>query len=315
MSFSARAFLESQRSSSLSPLQRQAAKRGILFLLPFLIGFVAFTVAPLLLSLVYSFMNFNILKPELNGFAGLGNYARFLGDGIAHRSLLLTMGYVAVWTPISVLAPLGIALLLHNKHLKGSKLFRLLFYIPSLLPEAVLGLMIYGFFSERGWFYRLFLQPFGASYAQTGMFMSQFMGLMLFNISLWAVGNSILILFAARKGVPVEQYEAARIDGACPICTLVKITLPAISPIIFYSFVISLIGAFQFFAASFSMTSGGYDLSQTLFYTVYMYHQMFILKDMGYASALGWVYLLLTALFTGAIFVTSRKWVFYDSDY
>ncbi|MBN1412763.1 MAG: sugar ABC transporter permease [Spirochaetales bacterium] len=311
-----RLFLKRQSPKSLSPLEKIKAKTGFWYIFPWILGFILFSVLPLVFSLVFSFLNFKLTNPQGISFAGLANYKRLVTDQVAFRSLFLTLSYVVTWTPLAVLFPVCIAVLLHVKHLAASKVFRLLFYIPTLIPEIAVGIIMYGFFfSPSNWFYALFFKPFGVSFAEGGMIVQQLVSVIFINMSLWSVGNSILILYAARRGVPVEMYEAARVDGARPLCQFIKITLPSISPIVFYSLIINLIAAFQFFTFSYLMSGGGYDPDNAaLFYNVYIYVQMFVYKDMGYASALGWLFILFVAVIVIFVFTTARKWVYYENE-
>jgi multiple sugar transport system permease protein len=299
----------------LTTSQKRESRWGFIFISPWIIGFLLFALIPLVTSLVYTFMDFNLLHPELAGFAGLANYQRLLDDPIAWRSLLLTASYVCIWTPFSVLIPLGIATLLHSRYLFASRIFRLLFYLPTLVPDIAVGFIIFGFFSGRGWFYRLLIAPMGVSMIEGGPLFTSFFGMVLINTSLWGVGNIILILLAARQGVPVDLYEAAKVDGACPICMFFSITLPSISPVLFYSLVISLIGSFQFFSAPYLASGGGIDSDNPwMFFTIYIVRQMTVFHDMSYAATLGWLFVIFVGIMSLIIFGTARRWVFYADE-
>jgi ABC-type sugar transport system permease subunit len=297
----------------LSRSERREARWSLFFLSPWIIGFVLLTLVPLVTSLSYSFMAFHVAHPEEAHFVGLENYRRLLQDEIAWRSLRLTAVYVFIWTPISVLAPLGFATLLHSKHLGLPRLFRLLFYLPSLIPEIAVAYITYGFFSGRGWFYQLFLAPFGVP--DSSPILRSFYMLFFISAGLWGVGNVILILLAARQGVPADLYEAADVDGAEWLCKFVKITLPMISPVIFYSLVIGLISSFQFFAAPFLVSAGGYDPDHPwMFFTVYMSTQLRVFQDLGYTATLGWLLAVFVGFLTLLVFVSSRRWVYYQEE-
>ncbi|MGD1992052.1 MAG: sugar ABC transporter permease [Anaerolineae bacterium] len=296
--------------SALSGAERREARWSLFFISPWIIGFILLTLIPLATSLSYSFMEFKIAQPEEAHFVGLENYRRLAQDEIAWRSLRLTAAYVFIWTPVSVLAPLGIATLLHSKHLGMPRLFRLLFYLPSLIPEIAVAFITYGFFSGRGWFYQLFLAPFGVP--DTSPILRSFYMVFFVSAGLWGVGNVILILLAAKQGVPVDLYEAADVDGAEWLCKYVRITLPMISPVIFYSLVIGLISSFQFFAAPFLVSAGGYDPDHPwMFFTVYMSTQLRVFQDLGYTATLGWLLAAFVGVVTLLVFITSRRWVFY----
>lgn len=299
----------------MNRLERREARWSLFFLSPWIIGFVLFTLLPLGTSLVYTFMDFNMLRPDEVGFVGLANYRRLAADAVAWRSLTLTAVYVIVWTPISVIVPLIIATLLHTRYLWATRMFRLFFYLPTLVPDLAVAYIVFGFFYGRGWFYQLFLAPLGVSATEGGPLLSSFLVLVLANTSLWGVGNIILILLAAKQGVPHDLYEAAKVDGAGPMCTFMRITLPSISPVLFYSLVISLIGSFQYFAAPFLVGGGGYDPDNPwMFYTVYMVRHMVLFQDLSYAATLGWLFVLFVGALTLLVFGTSRYWVFYGDE-
>ena len=296
-----------------SPAEKREAIWGIFFLSPWIIGFFLFIFIPLVTAFSYSFMNYNTMAPDEATFAGLDNYIRLLGDEIAWRSLFVTAVYVFIWTPISVGVPLFLATLLHSKYLIGGRFFRLGFYLPTLVPEIAVFFIIGGFFFGRGWFYQLFLQPFNID--PDNMAFSSFVTLVIFSTSLWGIGNLILILLAGKQGVPEDLYEAAEVDGAGFMCKYVKITLPFMSPIIFYSLIISLITAFQLFAAPFLLGGAGFDQDNpAMFFTVYIVSQLTIFQDLGYAATLGWLLTLFIAIVAGLVFISSRYWVFYGDE-
>ncbi|MEM7111083.1 MAG: sugar ABC transporter permease [Chloroflexota bacterium] len=295
--------------------KQRSTRWGLLFLSPWLVGFVLFIALPLFTSLSYSFMEFDLLHPDEARFIGLGNYQRLLADPIARRSIVLTAVYVLIWTPISILIPLGFATLLHSRHLFSTRLFRLGFYLPTLVPELAVVFIIGSFFSPFGWFNRLLLGPLGFEF--DGFALNTLIGLIIFSTSLWGVGNIILILLAAKQGIPVELYEAADVDGASPWRKYWNITLPFMSPIIFYSLIISLITASQIFAAPFLLGGNRWTFDEdapAMFLTLYIFRQIDIYRDLGYAATLGWALAGLTALAAGLLFFSTRFWVYYGDE-
>lgn len=306
--------IDQARHPKRTAKQRRQTRYGLLFLSPWIIGFILFAAVPMAYSLRYSFMSYSIIAPDNAQFIGLANYLRILDDPIAMRSIRLTALYVIIWTPISVLVPLGFATLLHSKHLFASRWFRLAFYIPTLVSEFAVAFIIRSFFSTQGWFYKLFLNPLGWNEA---LGQNTIIGVVIVSTGLWGVGNIILILLAARQGVPKEQYEAADVDGAGWFAKYRNITLPFMSPIIFYSLIISMVTAFQIFAAPFLLggTSYSYDENPPgMFMTLYIFRQQTINQDIGYASALGWVLVLMAAVAAAILFYSARYWVFYEDE-
>lgn len=285
---------------------------GFLFLSPWIIGFILFGLIPLGTSFYFSLLDFSLLKPDETQFVGLANYRRMIADPIVWRSMTLTATYVAIWTPLAVLFPLGIATLLHGRYLFGKGAFRFLFYLPTLVPDIAVAYIFGGFFFGRGWFYKLVMEPLGISLTDDPQLIQAIFNTMLVSASLWGVGNIILILLAAQQGVPKSLYEAAEIDGAGFICKFKSITLPMISPVIFYSVVISLIGAFQFFAAPYLAAGGGADPDNpAMYFTIYISRNLSLLQDVGYAATLSWLLTIFVAVVAGLVFWTSQRWVFY----
>lgn len=294
--------------------QRREARHGLLFLSPWIVGFFAFIVVPLGYSLLYSLQTFETLDPSTSTFVGLDNYRRILDDRIAMRSIRLTGLYVLIWAPISVLVPLGFATLIHAKHLFASRLFRLAFYIPTLVSEFAVAFIIRSFFSPQGWFNKMFARPLGFDVTMGN---NTVIAIVIISTSLWGVGNLILILLAAKQGVPQELYESADVDGARWFQKYRAITLPYMSPIIFYSLIISTITAFQIFAAPYLLggTSYSYDENPPgMFMTLYIFRQLTLKQDIGYASALGWVLVGMSAVAAFLVFFSARYWVFYEDE-
>ena len=280
---------------------------GYLFILPWLVGFFVFTAGPMLASLLLSFTDFR----GIGGFpfTGLANYQRMVAEEHFWVSLHNTIYYTFLGVPLFLAAALTYALLL-NTGVRGIAAYRTVYYLPSVTPlvaNAVIWLWIlnpdFGFANvalhalglpELGWF----TDP---DLAKPSLIL----------IGLWGAGSSTLVFLAALQGTPEALYEAATIDGAGRWARFVHVTLPMISPAIFFNLIMGIIGTFQVFTTAYVATGGG-PLNATLFYLLYLYQMAFQSFWMGYASALAWVLLVIILIFTAIQFVGARRWVYYE---
>ena len=310
---------------SLSPLARRESNWGMLFLSPWIIGFLAFTLLPMLATLFFSFINLKITdtifkKPD---FAGLANYIHLFKDpqvwstSTTPGSLWVTLRFGLIALPVGIFVPLGIAVLMNNKNLRGTMFFRSMFYMPYIVP-FVAALFIWGGMlnPESGWINRVLI----------------WMGVPKENVPLWAndihwvyptyvimgiwgIGNAMLIMLAGLQGVPTELYDAAKVDGANGWQTFWKITFPMISPVIFYNVVLSVVGLFQYFLVPLVVNSGtGRPGGATFFYNLYLYKTFFAYQDMSYGATLGWFLFLVILLVTILLFGTAKYWVYYAAE-
>ncbi|USX53148.1 carbohydrate ABC transporter permease [Lentzea sp. HUAS12] len=279
------------------------------FLAPWFAGLLLITVGPVLASFALGFTKYNLIQPPR--FIGLDNFARVLSDERLHNALRVTFTYVLVSVPLQLACALGVALLL-NKGLRGLAFYRSAFYLPSLLGSSVAiavlwtqvfgtdGLVnrVLGFFGVegRGWI----------SDPDTALST-------LIVLNVWTFGSPMIIFLAGLRQIPEVYYEAAAIDGASRWARFRSITMPLLSPILFFNLVLQIIHAFQSFTQAFVVSGGtGGPSDSTMFYTLYLYQQGFSRFDMGYASALAWFLLLIIAAFTAVNFWAARFWVFYD---
>jgi multiple sugar transport system permease protein len=284
-------------------------KAGYLFLLPWLIGLVVITIGPMLASLYLSFTNYNLIQaPE---WTGLENYARMLQDARLHNSLKVTFIYVFVSTPLQLALALALALLL-NEGMKGLPFYRSVFYLPSMLGSAVaISVLWRQMFGTDGLVNQV-LRLFGVD-ATTGWISDPSYALStIILLHVWTFGSPMVIFLAGLRQIPAMYYEAASVDGATRYTTFLKITLPLLSPIIFFNMVLQIIGAFQAFTQAFVVSGGtGGPSDSTMFYTVYLYQRGFGQFQMGYASAMAWLLVIIIAVFTAINFYASKYWVFY----
>ena len=294
-----------------SPLARRERNWGLIFLSPWIAGFLIFFLIPMVASLIFSFMRYNLVRPAETTFVGLGNWRRMFTDPLVRQSLVVTGRFLLVSVPLHLAFALGLAVLLNAKALFGRNVFRTLFYMPVMVP-AVAGAVIWRgvLNTQSGWINRS-LEAIGIT--GPGWFNDArwvIPGLTILGV--WGVGNAMLVLLAGLQNVPTELYDAAKVDGAGPLYSFFKITLPMVSPIIFYNLVLSLIGAFQYFLPTFVLFNGnpGPDNAAN-FYMLNLYKEAFVYFDMGYASALAWGMFIVALVVTMGLFASAKRWVYY----
>jgi multiple sugar transport system permease protein len=286
------------------------AVTGLLYVSPFIVGFILFAAIPMIASFVLSLTDFDPREPDEIHFIGLGNYTRLLGDPIVAESLWVTLRFALMVVPLTLVFALGVALLVNGKLLAGRNVFRTLFYVPMQIPIVASTLVWIGVLhATTGWI-NLSLGAVGVdgpNWLQSPTWIGPALALM----GLWGIGNMMLIFLAGLQGVPSELYDAAKVDGAGPIASFRHVTLPQLSPVLFYNLIIALIGAFQYFTQAFVISNGRGDPDRaTLFFNLNLYRQAFGFFNMGYASALAWVLVVIVLALTIVLFRTSRSWVY-----
>ena len=284
-------------------------KAAYLFLVPWFIGLFGITIIPMGMSLYLSFTDYSLIQP--GEWIGIDNYVRMFSDARLLNSLRVTFIYVLVGTPIQLVCALGVAILL-DKGLKGVGFYRSVFYLPSLLGAsvavAILWRQLFGSVGLVNQVLALFnIEGLGwISNPDTAL------GTIIL-LHVWTFGAPMIIFLAGLRQIPVMYYEAAQVDGANAWTRFRAITLPMLSPIIFFNFVLGIIGSFQSFTQAFIVSGGSCGpADSTMFFTLYLYQQGFTRFDMGYASAMAWLLLIIIAAFTGINFLASKLWVFYD---
>lgn len=295
-------------------LARREAGWGLLFLSPWLIGFMIFTGLPMIASFIFSFMYFDLNRPDDTFFIGLDNYIRFFEDPIVHRALWITVRFLLISVPIGLVQPVAMAALLNAKNLLAKRIFQTLLFVPSIVPVVSTTYIWQGFLnSETGWLNR-FLGTIGIP-GPDWMNSTTWIYPALVMIGLWGAGNAMLYTLAGMQGVPTELYEAARVDGAGPVHSFFRITIPMISPVIFYNLILMVIGLFQYFAVAWMVGGSNQNPGgSTMFFNVYLYKQAFVYTDMGYGSTLAWVLFALGLSATLILFGTAKYWVYYASE-
>lgn len=293
--------LSKSKPTKLTRLQ-QEARIGLLFLSPWLIGFVLLKALPILAALIFSLTDFHMLTPEETRFVGLENYVRFLGDTQAGASLFGSLGYFLLTVPLEMVVALALAAIFTSERLKNKRISRTLIFMTSIIPSTSIFFIFLGSlqYADRLIFTPLNLPPIEG------------FGLLIPFMALWSIGPGFLIIYSAMESVSKEIYEAARVDGAGPFARFFFITLPMISPAIFFTLVINLTGAF----GGAVLLDRGYILSFSLSpMESYINTTMFSEADLGYASALAWVTFAVMMTITIWLFRSSRRWVYFPEEH
>ena len=294
-------------NSKLYKFLNKEKTAGVVFCLPFLIGFIMFLVVPMGLSLYYSFCDYNILSPPK--FTGIDNYVKmFTGDEVFWRSFKATLYFALVSVPLRLIFALIVALIL-VRPTKLTGFYRAAYYLPSILGGSVAVAVLWRRMFATDGVVNAILGAFGinTSFAWLGDTRTAMWTLII--LAVWQFGSSMLIFLSALKQIPKDLYEAAEVDGATSIKKFFKVTLPLLTPTIFFNLVIQMINGFLAFTQSLIITQGK-PMDSTLFYAVYMYQQSFNYNNAGYASAMAWVMLLFIGLITLILFKTKRFWVY-----
>jgi multiple sugar transport system permease protein len=280
---------------------------GYIFILPWMIGFFIFVAGPMVASFLISFMDWEIVTPPR--WSGLAQYQRLFTDRQFYLSLYNTAYYVFIGVPLHLLLAL-LAAMAMNLNLRGIRIYRTLYFIPSITPVVASSLLWLWIFNPEFGLANSFLNWLGLPslyWLQDPKLAKAAFIIMSF----WTIGGQMVILLAGLKGIPAVLYEAAQIDGAGNWACFWHITLPMLSPAIFFNLILAIIGAFQVFTQSYIITNGGPE-NATLFYVLYLYRMAFENFRMGYASAMAWVLFLIILLFTFIQFRLSDRWVFYE---
>lgn len=290
-------------------LRKADGRAALVFLGPWFVGLFAITLFPLIASLYLSMTDYNLLQAP--SFIGLENFIDMLSDPRLHKSLQVTAIYTVVGVPLQLSVALGLAIVL-NRGMRGMSLYRSIFYLPSLMGGSVaIAILWRQVFGKEGIF-NAFLGLFGIE----GMGWISHPDTALWTIILlhvWTFGSPMIIFLAGLRQIPDMYYEAASLDGASKRRQFVSVTLPLLSPIIFFNVVMQVIGSFQAFTQAYVVSGGtGGPSDSTLFYTLYLYQEGFKNLNMGYASAMAWVLVLIILALTALNFWVSKFWVFYE---
>ena len=309
-------FNVSTAQSRVDPASFRAARRrrelrgiarGLAFISPWLVGVLAFQVYPFFASLYYSFRSTTLLKP--GKFVGLDNYRLLMHDELFWKSLVNTFYYLGCSILLGTLFSLGLAMLL-NQQLRGTAIYRLLFYMPSIVPLAAVSVIWVWMLNPQYGVINYVLDRVGLP--TVGWFSDptwSMPGLIL--VSLWGLGNAMVIYLAGLQDIPVELYEAAALDGASAWQRMRGVTIPLLTPVILFNVVVGMIYGFQYFVEPYIITQGG-PADSTLTYALYLYNTAFQYRKAGYASAMAWILFVMIMAVTLLLLRTSGRWVHYQ---
>jgi multiple sugar transport system permease protein len=288
------------------PIRRREAIAFYLTIAPWLVGFLAFTAGPMLLSLFASFTDWDLLTDPT--WVGPGNYLDLLDDPLFAQSLKVTVSYTLAYVPLDLAGGLLLALLVRPR-LKGIGFFRTLFYLPTVFSGVAFVVIWLWMLNPNGGLVNLVLSWFGVQ-GPRWLLDPNWALPALVMMSFWGWGRSMALYLGGLQTIPGELYEAAAMDGAGSFQQFIKVTLPLLSPTIFFNLVLSVITTFQTFTSAFVATNGG-PLDSTLFLVLYIYRQAFEFFHMGYAAALAWVLFAIILVLTLLLVRSQRFWVFY----
>lgn len=305
--------LQDERPPRLT-LARREALWGLAFISPWIVGFILLIAIPMIATLAFTFTNINLAQNQPLRFVGLENYQEMLSDPKTWDALLVTFKYAAFSLPIFLLLPFALALLLNSKSLRGSRYFQALFFMPFVIP-FVAALFAWGGMlnPQAGWINGL-LEVIGITGPDwlndpTWIYPSLVM------IGLWGIGSAIIINLAGLQNVPTELYDASRVDGAGWWSQLRHVTLPLMSPVIFYSITLGTIGVLQYFLVPLVLNTGdGRPGGTTFFFNVHIYKTFFTFQDMAAGATLSWFLFVIILSVTLVLFWSARYWVYYAGD-
>lgn len=297
-------------SRTLSSQLNREGVAGYVFIAPFIIGFLLFTFIPIVASLVLSFTQYNPLSSAQ--WIGLQNYKEiFFEDETFLKTLGVTFFYALVSVPLRLVAALLVAMLLVRPS-KLSGIYRAIYYLPSILGGSVAVAVLWKRLFASDGTLNMLLQAVGIPCDIAWLSRTDTAIWTLIILAVWQFGSSMLVFLSGLKQIPTTLYEAATIDGAGAVKRFFRITIPMLTPVIFFNLVMQLISGFIAFTQSYLIT-GGKPMDSTLFYAVYVYQQSFGYQRMGYGCALAWIMLIIVSLMTALVFKSSDKWVFYES--
>lgn len=289
---------------------RRETLTGYAIISPWLIGFFLLTLGPVLVSLYLSFTNYNMLSSP--DFIGIENYVNILtNDARFVQSLIVTLKFVFISVPLRLAFALCVAMIFRNER-KGTAIFTTIYYIPSIIGGSVAIAVVWRqLFNTNGAINEI-LSIFGISPVNWLGDPIAALGILIL-LSIWQFGSPMIIFLAGLRQIPQELYEAADVDGANKFTQFFKVTLPMLTPVIFFNLVMQMIGGFMSFTQAFLITNGG-PLDGTLFYAVYIYQVAFEFLRMGYASAMAWILLVIIGLITLILFKSQKYWVHYAGE-
>lgn len=311
----------------MAPMARREMRNGLTFISPWIIGFILFTTIPMVATFIFSFLDLRITDGVFNPlrWVGLENYATMFSDpkiwtadpNTTPGALWVTLRFGLLALPFGIFLPLGLALLLNNKNLRASSLFRSLFYMPYIVPFVAAVFIWNGMLNpQTGWINTTLVAlgvPRGSLPTWANDIHWVYPAYII--LGLWGVGNAMLTFTAGLQAVPSELYDAAKVDGAGPWATFANITFPMISPVVFYNLILTVVGLFQYFLVPLALNQGtGNPGGATMFFNLYLYKTFFTYQNMSYGATLAWLLFIFVMIVTIILFATARYWVYYASD-
>ncbi len=309
------------RWRDMSPLKRHDAKWGYIFISLWIVGFLVFYLLPMVASFGFSLLEFQLAKPQDIEFVGMENWSRMLfDDEFVWQSMGVTFIFALISLPIGLFVALALAILLNSEDLVGRDIFRTLFYMPTMVPTIASLFIWRGVLNaQTGWLNRII--EFATGYPAVGINGLRWLddpSLIYIGytyIGIWGVGNAIIINLAGLQSVPTDLYEAAKVDGAGWLRRLWSITIPMVTPVIFYNLILGLVGLLQYFLVPWVLNGGnGYPDGSTRFYMIHFFNNAFGYADMGYGAALAWLMFIVGMIITIGLFVTAPFWVYYQGE-
>ncbi len=280
---------------------------GYVFIAPWLLGFLTFTAWPFVRSAYLSFTRYDIVRPAR--WIGAANYRSLItNDDTFRNACWVTVKFASVAVPLGIVAGVSLALLL-NANVRGITVYRTVFFLPSIVPTVATTAIFMWILNPKIGLVNGLLEKFGIV-GPAWLTDPKWALWSLVMMGLWGVGNSMVIYLAGLKDIPTYLYEAAIVDGAGAWTRLTRVTLPMLTPVIFFNLVMGVIGTFQYFTQAYIMTKGGPEDS-TRFYALYLFDRAWRYADMGYASAMAWILFIAIMAVTGLLFKTQKKWVHY----
>jgi multiple sugar transport system permease protein len=303
------------RQSRFSGLGWRRARWGYVFIAPWIVGFVAFTALPMIATLGFSFTNINLAQAEPLQFVGLKNYEALLKDRQVWSSLGITLKFAVLALPLAVVLPLLFALLLHSRHLRFTGVFRVLFFLPYVVPFVATVFIWGGMLNPSTGWINVALEAIGVDKPPAWLEDPGWVYPGLALMGVWGIGAGMIVYLAGLKGIPTDLYEAARIDGAGAWASLRHITIPMLTPVIFYTIVLSVVEVMQYFLVPLVLSNGtGEPGGSTMFYNLYLYKNFFTFQNMSYGATLAWLLFAITMAITLVLFGTARRWVYYAGE-
>ena len=291
-------------------IERRKARMGVIFTAPWIVGLLIFYAYPLLSSIYYSFTSYSILDP--GKFIGFDNYIKLFHDSLYWKSIVNTLIFTLMSVPFNIIVGISIALLLNTK-IRGIGIYRTIFFIPTLVPVVATATVWRWLMNTNGLFNNI-LTSIGLD-AIPWLADEKWSKTSLVIIAAWGVGQAVIINLAGLQDISPEYYEAASVDGANRLHKIMNITVPLLTPVIFYNVVMGTINALQIFTLPYALTNGeGTPVNSLTFYVMNLYSNAFGYMKMGYASAMAWVLFVIILTLTIIIFGSSKKWVHYQSE-